>query len=538
MDDADIAPSVTDMAPPMKILIVEDSPADFLLIERCLRHEGMEAECLRVESMPELESALAAHPWDVVLADYALPGMEFEQVLTFVRSHRPNPPVILVTGTLGEEKAVDLLKQGCSDVVLKQNLSRLGPAIARSQRDSAERNARQRAEHALARSNRALRMTLMVNQALVRADSEEDLLRVATRVMVEYGDYSLVTISYRADDPEKSIVLMASAGKTCCGPGGCLTPSHHAAAHPASWADTEEGQTPIAQTLRTGATQICPDIAAYSGCKIWRDIALACGFASIIVLPLPGENRTIGGLSLYAPEPGAFDEDEAALFEELANDLAYGVHALRKRAEFDRLTGEHRRASAALRQALEQTIQTIADTCEARDRYTAGHQRRVTKLAIAIAQEMRLPEETIQGLRLASSIHDLGKINLPSEILSKPGELTDIELLFIKTHPQAGYDILKQVEFPWPVAEIIWQHHERLDGSGYPRGLVGKDILLEARILMVADVVEAMSSHRPYRAGLGMEAALSDIKRGQGSLYDANVVAACLKVITQGMFAF
>jgi PAS domain S-box-containing protein len=180
-----------------------------------------------------------------------------------------------------------------------------------------------------------------------------------------------------------------------------------------------------------------------------------------------------------------------------------------------------------LRNALAGTVRAIAAIVETRDPYTAGHQRQAGDLALAIAAEMGLSTDRIEGLRLAAIIHDLGKISVPSEILSKPSELTHLEFELIKTHAHAGHEILKDIEFPWPVARIVFEHHERMDGSGYPKMLKGEDILLEARILAVADVVEAMSSHRPYRASLGIEAALEEIEKNKGILYDAAVVDAC-----------
>ncbi|MEQ1673763.1 MAG: HD-GYP domain-containing protein, partial [Candidatus Nitrotoga sp.] len=165
---------------------------------------------------------------------------------------------------------------------------------------------------------------------------------------------------------------------------------------------------------------------------------------------------------------------------------------------------------------------------EMRDPYTAGHQVRVADLAMAIAKQMGLPDEQAHAIHLAGMVHDLGKIQIPAEILSKPGKITGIEYSLIKFHPQAGYDILKGINFPWPIAQMVLQHHERLDGSGYPQGLKGDAILLEARILSVADVVEAMSSHRPYRPGLGIEVALAEITKQRGIYFDPQVVDACL----------
>ena len=155
-----------------------------------------------------------------------------------------------------------------------------------------------------------------------------------------------------------------------------------------------------------------------------------------------------------------------------------------------------------------------------------------------MATDMGLTDDQVEGVRITASLHDIGKIGVPAEILSKPGRLIDIEFNLIKNHPQTGYELLKDIEFPWPVAQIVLQHHERMDGSGYPQGLKSEDILLEARILAVADVVEAMASHRPYRAALGIEAALEEISKNEGILYDAEVVDACLKLFTEKGFKF
>ncbi len=182
------------------------------------------------------------------------------------------------------------------------------------------------------------------------------------------------------------------------------------------------------------------------------------------------------------------------------------------------------------------TVEAIAALYEKRDPYTAGHQRRVAQLACAIAREMCLPAKQVYGIHIIGVVHDIGKIAVPGDILSKPGKLTTEELSIIKTHPQVAYDVLKNIEFPWPVAETILQHHERLDGSGYPGGISGEDIILEARILCVADVVESMVSHRPYRPALGMEKALREIVRNKGVLYDPTVADACSKLSSNGGF--
>jgi response regulator RpfG family c-di-GMP phosphodiesterase len=183
-----------------------------------------------------------------------------------------------------------------------------------------------------------------------------------------------------------------------------------------------------------------------------------------------------------------------------------------------------------LRASMLAFVTAIASTVEMRDPYTAGHQRRTAHLASTIAKELKLSEDQIEGLNLASVVHDIGKIKIPAEILCKPSRLDELEFGLIKRHPGTGYEILKSIDFPWPIAKIVVQHHERLDGSGYPYGVKDKEILLESKILAVADVVEAMITHRPYRAGLGVDAALKEITQHRGALYDATVVDACVNL--------
>jgi PAS domain S-box-containing protein len=191
-----------------------------------------------------------------------------------------------------------------------------------------------------------------------------------------------------------------------------------------------------------------------------------------------------------------------------------------------------------LQETLIATVNILASTIEMRDPYTAGHQRRVTTLACAIAEEMGLTDDQFDGLRMAGLIHDLGKINVPSEILSKPGQINEIEINIIRYHPQICHDILKTIELPWPVAKIVLHHHERIDGSGYPQGLKGDEIMLESRILAVADVVEAMASHRPYRPARGIKLALEEITKNRGILYDPTVVDICVSLFNEEDFSF
>ena len=199
---------------------------------------------------------------------------------------------------------------------------------------------------------------------------------------------------------------------------------------------------------------------------------------------------------------------------------------------------ELKQSNKALLKVTQDTIQAMAATCEMRDPYTAGHQQKVAKLTVAIAEEMHLSDNETLGLRVAALIHDIGKMSVPAEILSKPGKLSPIEFNLIKMHVASGYNILQLIDFPWPVSQIVYQHHERMDGSGYPNALKGDDIRIEARILIIADVIEAMTSHRPYRPALGIDKALEEISQNRGKLYDPEVVDACLKVFRDKSFKF
>jgi putative nucleotidyltransferase with HDIG domain len=216
--------------------------------------------------------------------------------------------------------------------------------------------------------------------------------------------------------------------------------------------------------------------------------------------------------------------------------LSNRSHYLRR--EVDNKTKELRDTLDQLRSTMEASITALASTVEMRDPYTAGHQKNVARLSVAIAEKLGLDSEKIEGLKLAARVHDIGKIQVPAEILTTPRKLTDLEFKLIKSHPEAGYNLFKDLKFPWPVDEIIFQHHERLDGSGYPRGLKADEIMIEAKILGVADVVEAMSSHRPYRPSLGIDAALEEIEKNKGKLYDPSVVDTCIEVFKEDGFTF
>ncbi len=233
-------------------------------------------------------------------------------------------------------------------------------------------------------------------------------------------------------------------------------------------------------------------------------------------------------------------EEELKQYRQHLEDLVIEKTAELRKEIIERTKTEEELQSSLknLEKAIEGIIKVTAMIVEIKDPYTSGHQRRVTELACAIAKEMHLTGNQIKGIQMAASIHDLGKVSAPVDILVKPTRLTDMEFSFIKSHPQVGYDILKEIEFAWPIAQIVYQHHERMDGSGYPLGISGEDILLQARIIAVADTVEAMSSHRPYRPSLGIEEALEEISQKRGSIYDPNAVDTCLRLFREKEFKF
>ncbi|MBI1175697.1 MAG: GAF domain-containing protein [Sideroxydans sp.] len=375
------------------------------------------------------------------------------------------------------------------------------------------------AEQNRLRLTRALRLLSKCNMVLVHAVSEQGLLDEICRLIVETGGYRMVWVGFAEQDAARSVRPVAQSGFE----EGYLDKAN------ITWADTERGRGPTGTAIRTGLPQVNHDFANNPALVPWRADALRRGYQSSSSLPLKDAAGTFGALTIYSPEHPAFNADEMELLEELAGDLAFGIVSLRMRKAHDELMRKVAQGFAA-------TTQAISTTVEMRDPYTAGHQRRVAALVVAIARELGLPEDEIRGIELASLVHDIGKIQIPAEILSKPSRLNEIEYALIKEHAQAGYEILKGIDFPWPIAQVILQHHERLDGSGYPNGLRGEEILLWARIIAVADTIEAMSSHRPYRPGLGVQAALEEIERNRGVLFDRNVADTALRLFREQGF--
>jgi PAS domain S-box-containing protein/putative nucleotidyltransferase with HDIG domain len=370
-------------------------------------------------------------------------------------------------------------------------------------------------ESHLRRVNRTLRTLSAGNETLVRATSEQQLLERMCQVVVDVGGHTLAFIG-RAVPDGPAIELSAWAGpddpelREFVGRGTCR---------------------PLTMALERNRAVVIHDMDVNPNCSGCDGRVPACFIRSAAILPMQSEGESLGALFICSIEAAAFDADELVVLTELGSDLAFGIRAMRNR--LGREQGLRR-----IQSTMEETIQALASTVEFRDPYTAGHQRRVAQLAVAIAHDLGLAVDRIHGLNLAAIVHDIGKVRVPAEVLTRPGRLSDLEFEIVKTHVEAGYDILKSIDFSWPIADIVHQHHERLDGSGYPHGIGGDQLLLEARILSVADSVEAVASFRPYRPALGIDFALAEIEAGRGTLFDCDVVDACVRQFREKNFAF
>ncbi|QQS53418.1 MAG: PAS domain S-box protein [Candidatus Competibacteraceae bacterium] len=361
------------------------------------------------------------------------------------------------------------------------------------------------------------------NEALVRSTTEKEIRDRVCQVIVEQGAYRMACVGYIEDSPKQVLRLMASAGAKLDDGAEIVVPLEGRDANSSGLMPRAvfSGQPQVSDRL-DDSTCLTKQLSVSDR----NEIRAGAAFPLRLI-----DNRVFGILGIFSTEKGIFDEAQMNVLNELAEDLGYGIRV--QRAAVSHAKAEHR-----LHRSMEQTIQAIAATVEQRDPYTAGHQQRVATFAVAIAHELGLDEQQIRGLRLGAIIHDLGKIHIPAEILTRPGKLTTHEFGMIKAHPEIGFEIVKDIDFQWPVADMILQHHERLNGSGYPQGLTDGQIILEARILAVADVVEAISTHRPYRAALGLGVAMEEIMKGRGSIYDTEVVDAALKLLQVKGFSF
>ncbi len=380
----------------------------------------------------------------------------------------------------------------------------------------------------LQKQNWALLAHAKASLALVRSNNRDDLISGVCNAIVNQSPYILAWVGLAMHDNLKTVQVIGSHGVA----------ADYAKGIDVKWSpDTSAGKGPTGQCIQTSLPVLILDTENDPRFLPWRERSKPYGIRSVIAVPIKDhEPQAIAALTVYANLPNAFGEVEIQLFESLAKEIGFGLAAIEKQQLLDEEIKERERLNDQLIKTLNSTIEAMSKTMEWRDPYTAGHQKKVALLSQAIARKLGWEEERIKGLYLAALVHDLGKIATPSEILTKPSMLTETELALIKEHPKTGYDILKDIPFTWPIAQAVYQHHERIDGSGYPNQLVGDAIIPEAKILAIADTIESMTSHRPYRPGLGLEKAILQVKSEAGKTLDPAICEVACQLIEQDEF--
>jgi putative nucleotidyltransferase with HDIG domain len=362
---------------------------------------------------------------------------------------------------------------------------------------------------------------------LARADSTDLLIQEVCSAITTQGPYVLSWVGHAENDKSKTVKVVGAAGSAI----GYITDIV------VSWSEDEiTGRGPSGSCIRTNKPSIVVDSESDVGFVFWRDRAREFGIRSAIGCPIPDgvTGAPYGSLMVYSKVPNAFGDTEVQLFQSLANEIGFGLRSIERQHKLDDQIHQKELTQERLASSLRATIEAMSKTMEWRDPYTAGHQKRVAMISMAIGRQLGWDDERIQVIYMAAMVHDIGKMAVPSEILTKPSRLTDLEMQLVQGHVEAGYQILKDIPFPWPIAEMVYQHHERLDGSGYPNKLAGDQICEEARVMAVADTLEAMATHRPYRPAKGLVAALEEIKAESGVKLDPRVVEAAFKLLDDG----
>jgi HD-GYP domain-containing protein (c-di-GMP phosphodiesterase class II) len=355
-----------------------------------------------------------------------------------------------------------------------------------------------------------LRLVNEMNKLVIQAVDEDDFLDQVSHLLVDVGGYALVAFVLGETDDSPDMIAIHMAGNTDYVHEGTF----------AHMGPRAVGQGPVATAFRTRVTQVVNELSTHAHFETaWRQRAAQFGIASVIAIPMMlGRRKTV--LTIYGRRPNVFDEATASGLESIAREAEFGA--------------DHVRSVKQLERALDGTLAVISRVIESKDPFTSGHHRHVGSLAAAIASHMGFDDKMVKLILQSAGVHDIGQIEVPSEIFASPGALSAEQFEIVKRHTDTGSELLSQASLPWPLAEVALQHHERLDGSGYPSGLRGDEIIMPARILAVADVVEAMSMRRPYRPAFGIEAALAEISEGSGTKYDARVASSCLAVFKDG----
>ena len=359
--------------------------------------------------------------------------------------------------------------------------------------------------------------------ALLHAQTPEDLFNNVCKGIVSQKQYVVAWVGMAEADKNKTVRVAAIQGPA----------SGYAENLLVSWSsETPAGEGPVGSSIRLGQSIVIHDSLTDPRFAPWRERAKIYNIRSIVSTPIFDRSRVVGSLAVYSIVPNAFSDKEILIFENLATEIGYGLTSIDNQNQLKLEVIKQNVAQEKLTAALTSTIDAMSKTMEWRDPYTAGHQKRVANIATEIGKRLGLNEHQLQGLHMAGMVHDIGKVAIPSEILTKPTALTTIEIQMVREHVEAGYQILKDIPFPWPIAEVVRQHHERLNGSGYPHGLIGDQILLEAKILGVADTVEAMATHRPYRPARPLELTLAELKAQSGVGFEPAIVDIALELFS------
>lgn len=378
-------------------------------------------------------------------------------------------------------------------------------------------------ESDLQTQHRALLAHADATSALARAKTEEELIHGICKAIASQEPYVLAWVGAAEHDPQKSVRFLGSYGVEIKYLKDIFV----------SWDEsTPSGMGPGGTCIRTNQSIIVDDVETDETFLPWRERARLSNICSMIGVPISdAQNTPIASLLVYSRLPHSFGHLEKILFESFAKEIGFGLTALKKQKLLEEVIEIKDRAEHKLNIALRATIEAMSKTMEWRDPYTSGHQKRVAMIAQAIAGELGWSEDERLAVYFAGLVHDIGKIAVPSEILTKPSKLSPLEMQLVGGHVEAGYQILKDIPFPWPIATMIQQHHERLDGSGYPNKLVGDQICQGARVLAVADTIEAMATHRPYRAALGLNAAMQTLRAQADISIDKNVLDAAFRLM-------
>jgi len=452
----------------LRVLVLEDRPVDAELILYEMKRAGYLCASQRVDTQEEYLNAIAANP-DIILADYSLPQFTAMQALKLLQERGYDIPFIVVTGTISEEAAVETMKQGAADYLLKDRLGRLGQAVERALQQRALRDQKRQADEALRLSEDKFSKAFRISPDAI------SITRLSDGCYIEVNQGFVALTGYQTED------VLGKSGL-----------------HVNIWADMEESRRFLVAMQLNGQVSNLEGIFKNSQGKVW------IGLISARIIDVNGEPCIIS----------------------IIRDITE-----RKRAELDL-----QRAHQDLAEAYEETIEGWSRVLDLRDKETEGHTQRVTEIAVRVARAMGVPEDQMVHLRRGALLHDIGKMGVPDLILQKPGPLTDEEWKEMRKHPEYALQMLYPISYLRPALDIPYCHHERWDGSGYPRGLKGEEIPLAARIFSIVDVWDALLSNRPYRKGCTEESVLEYIRKYSGIYFDPQLVDAFLDLYHKGVF--